>query len=105
MNEDFEMLRQHVWDSGLMKVNPWFYITHFCKSFIFNNDKSMHQFKQCDKFSGHYPLKYASHVYPYSSFSQIHKVGNVGIIANFIFPYISSFLLHLDQLMLVNVKL
>ena len=31
MNEDFEKLRQHVWDSGLMKTNPWFYIAHFCK--------------------------------------------------------------------------
>ena len=32
MNEDFEQLRQHVWDSGLMKTNPSFYIAHFCKS-------------------------------------------------------------------------
>ena len=39
------------------------------------------------------------------SFSQAHKVGNVGVIANFIFLYISSFLLYLHQLMLVNVKL
>ena len=38
-------------------------------------------------------------------FSQTYKVGNVGIIANFVFPYICSFLLYLHQLMLVNVKL
>ena len=30
-----------------------------------------------------------------SSFSQTHKVGNVGIIANFVFIYICSFLLYL----------
>ena len=41
----------------------------------------------------------------HSSFSQTHKVGNVGIIANFVFPYICGFLLYLHQLMLVNVKL
>ena len=41
----------------------------------------------------------------FSSFSQTHKVGNVGIIANFVFPYIFSFLLYLHQLMLVNVRL
>ena len=31
MDADFEKLRQHVWDAGLMKVNPWFYIAHFGK--------------------------------------------------------------------------
>ena len=40
-----------------------------------------------------------------SSFSQTHKVGDVGIIANFVFPYICSFLFHLHQLILLNVKL
>ena len=41
----------------------------------------------------------------YSSFSQTHKDDNVGIVVNFVFPYICSFLLYLHQLMLVNVKL
>ena len=31
MDADFEKLRQYVWDAGLMKVNPWFYIAHFGK--------------------------------------------------------------------------
>ena len=39
------------------------------------------------------------------SFSQSHKVGNVGIIDNFVFLYICSFLFHLQQMMSVNVKL
>ena len=38
-------------------------------------------------------------------FSQKHKIGNIGIIANFAFPYICSFLLNLQHMMLVNVKL
>ena len=41
----------------------------------------------------------------HSSFSQTHKNGNVGIIANFVLPYICSFHFYLHQLMLVNVKL
>ena len=42
----------------------------------------------------------------HSSFSQTHKVGNVGIIANFVFPYIGNFLLYLhNYIILVNVKL
>ena len=42
-----------------------------------------------------------------STFSQAHKVGNNGINANFVFPYIyiCSFLHYLDLKMLVNVKL
>ena len=40
-----------------------------------------------------------------SSFSQTHKVGNVGIIANFVFLLIGSFLLYFYHLMHVNVKL
>ena len=40
-----------------------------------------------------------------SCFSQLHKVGNVVIIANFVFTYIYSFLLYLQQLMSVNMKL
>ena len=39
-----------------------------------------------------------------STFSQIHKIGNIGINANFVFPYISSFLHNLQNLMLVNMK-
>ena len=35
----------------------------------------------------------------------MHNVGNIGIDANFEFPYISSFLLHLYHMMLVNVKI
>ena len=42
---------------------------------------------------------------PIRVFSQTHKIGNVGINADVIFPYISSFLLYLYQMMLVNVKL
>ena len=40
-----------------------------------------------------------------SRFSQTHKVGNIGIIANFVFLEIRSFLLSLDFIMLVKVKL
>ena len=40
-----------------------------------------------------------------SSFSQTHKVCNVGIIANFVFPYFCCFLLYLHQHMLANVKI
>ena len=40
-----------------------------------------------------------------STFSQIHKVGNNGINANFVFPYICSFLHFLDLRMLVKLKL
>ena len=38
-------------------------------------------------------------------FSQIHKIGNIGITTNFVFPYICSVLLCLQHLMLVNMKL
>ena len=41
----------------------------------------------------------------HSRFSQTHTVGNIAVIAIFVFPYICSFLLYLHQLMLVNVKL
>ena len=34
----------------------------------------------------------------------MHKSGNIGINANFVFPYICSFLLHLHHLMFVNVN-
>ena len=40
-----------------------------------------------------------------STFSQTHKVGNNGINANFVLPYICSFLHYLDHVMLVNVTL
>ena len=35
----------------------------------------------------------------------MHKIGNVGIIAKFVFPHICSFLLYLQHMMLVNIKL
>ena len=37
--------------------------------------------------------------------SQMHKIDNIGDIANFVFPYISHFLLYLYRMMFVNVKL
>ena len=40
-----------------------------------------------------------------SGISRIQKLGNIDITANFVFPYISSFLLYLHHMMLVNVKL
>ena len=40
----------------------------------------------------------------YSGFSQTHKIGNIGIIANFIIPYICTFLLFY-HMMLVNLKI
>ena len=40
-----------------------------------------------------------------SGFSQTHKIGNIGIIANFVFPEIRGFLLYLQYLLLVNIKL
>ena len=40
-----------------------------------------------------------------STFSHIQKVGNNGIVANFVFPYSCSFLYYLYFKMLVNVKL
>ena len=41
----------------------------------------------------------------YLSFSQMHKMGNIDIIANFVFPHIYGFLPHLQLVMLVCVKL
>ena len=41
----------------------------------------------------------------HSGFSQTHKIGKIGIIVNFTFPYICSFLLNLQYMMLVNMKL
>ena len=43
--------------------------------------------------------------YVQSGFSQTHKIGNITIFANFVFPYICSFLLYLQHMMLVNMKL
>ena len=40
-----------------------------------------------------------------STFSRAHKVGNIGINANFLFPYICGFLHYLYLKILVNVKL
>ena len=45
------------------------------------------------------------HLFFQSSFSQTHKFGNVGIIANFVLPYVCSFLLYLRQQVLINGKL
>ena len=39
-----------------------------------------------------------------SDFSQILKIGNSGIIANFVFLYIYSFLPYLHHMLLVNVE-
>ena len=39
----------------------------------------------------------------HSGFSQMHKIGNIGIIANVVFPYICTFLLYFQH-MNVNVK-
>ena len=53
-----------------------------------------------------YPkTEFPARVVWYSSFSQLHKIGNVDIIANFVFPYVCSFLLYLHQLLLINWKL
>ena len=40
-----------------------------------------------------------------SGFSQTHKIGNIGIIANFVSPYIYSFLPYLHHMVFANVKL
>ena len=40
-----------------------------------------------------------------SDFSQMHKIGKIDIIANFVFSYICSFFLYLQRMMLVNMKL
>ena len=37
----------------------------------------------------------------YSSFSQTHTTGDIGIIANFVFPYIGIFLLYLNCIILI----
>ena len=35
----------------------------------------------------------------------MYKIGNIGIIANFVLPYICSFLPYLQHMMLVNMQL
>ena len=35
----------------------------------------------------------------------MHKIGNFSIIANFVFPFVCSFLLYLYHMIIVNVKL
>ena len=50
-------------------------------------------------------VKHRSYSMLQSCFSPSHKIGNVGIIANFIFPYICSFLLYFQQMMSVYSKL
>ena len=50
---------------------------------------------------GELPVRSLQH----SGFSQTHKIGNIGIISNFLFPYICSFLLYLHHMMIVNVTL
>ena len=44
-------------------------------------------------------------LYNHSGFSQTHKIGNCGIITNFVFPYICNLLHYLHPMMLVNMKL
>ena len=41
----------------------------------------------------------------HSRFSQMHKVGNIGSITNFVFSYIYSFLSYFNHIILVYVKL
>ena len=41
----------------------------------------------------------------YTGFSQTPIMGKIGIVANFVFPYIKSFLLYFHIIMVVNVKL
>ena len=50
------------------------------------------------------PVDYVHNV-NFFTFSRTHKVGNNGIIANFIFPHSCSFLHYLYFKVLVNVKL
>ena len=45
------------------------------------------------------------HQHSHLSFSQTHKFGNIGIIANFIISYVCNFLPFFHFMMLVNVKL
>ena len=54
-----------------------------------------------ERFTGMY-----SHIFQIvePDFSQTHKIGNIGIIANYIYSHICSFLLYFDHMMLVNVK-
>ena len=40
-----------------------------------------------------------------SDFSQATDVANIGIITNFVCPHICSYILYLQHMMLVNVKL
>ena len=41
----------------------------------------------------------------HSGFSQRHQIGKIFIIANFVFPYICSFLSYLQHMMILKVKL
>ena len=41
----------------------------------------------------------------HTGFSQTRNIGNIGIIANFVFPFICSLLPYLHHMILVNVKL
>ena len=41
----------------------------------------------------------------HSGLSQTHKIGNIGVILYFVFPYICNFLLYLQHMILVNAKL
>ena len=49
--------------------------------------------------------KYEEKKFLHSRFSRTHEIGNIGIIANFVFPYICHFLLYLYHNMFLNVKL
>ena len=53
-----------------------------------------------------YPKSPTHETFPSSSgFSQTYKFVNIGIISNFIFSYICSFLLYLQHVKFVNMKL
>ena len=51
------------------------------------------------------PIRQQFFGYSVRVFLQTHNVDNVGIIANFVLPYIYSFIVYLHQLLLVGVKL
>ena len=70
----------------------------------------LNQFQQCihdlKVLSHRAPSKSSNPAVTRSSFSKTHKIGNIGIIANFVFLNICSFLiqLYLQHVTLVNVK-
>ena len=55
---------------------------------------------QCKPFTAYIP-----YILTYTRFSQIHNIGNSGIIAICVFPYICIFRLYSNCIVLVNAKL